>query len=171
VSYPQPWQPWHQQQQPWQQNPSAMLASHAERERAVDVLRAGFSEGRLQQDEFDKRVSRAYTARTAGELALLVADLPQGPLPLQSPAVPPVFRPALPPPTNGKAVASMVCGVLTTMTLGVTGFPAVVLGHIAQSEIRRNGEAGQGFAVAGLVLGWLSVTGWTLFLLLALLTT
>jgi uncharacterized membrane protein len=36
-----------------------MLASHADRERTVDVLRAGFAEGRLQQAEFDRRVARA----------------------------------------------------------------------------------------------------------------
>jgi hypothetical protein len=62
-----------------------MLASHADRERAVDVLRAGFSEGRLQQPEFEKRVARAYEARTVGELSLLVADLPQGRRPHRRP--------------------------------------------------------------------------------------
>ncbi|MGI5197466.1 DUF1707 and DUF4190 domain-containing protein [Streptomyces sp. CA-288835] len=146
-----------------------MLASHADRERAVDVLRAGFGEGRLQQDELEKRIARAYQARTVGELALLVADLPQGPMPVPLAAAPPVprtFLPAQPPPTNGKAVGSMVCGVLTTMTLGITGLPAVILGHSARAEIRRTGENGDGFAIAGLILGWLSVAGWSLFLML-----
>ncbi|MEU9332010.1 DUF1707 and DUF4190 domain-containing protein [Streptomyces sp. NPDC048290] len=157
-----------------------MLASHADRERAVDVLRAGFGEGRLQQDELEKRIERAYAARTVGELALLVADLPQGPVPMQ-PAppmqpmhlmpppmmqhVPRTFLAAPAPPTNGKAVGSMVLGVLTTLTFGVTGLPAVVLGHAARSEMRRTGESGEGFAVTGLVLGWLSVAGWAVFLL------
>jgi hypothetical protein len=154
-----------------------MLASHADRERAVDVLRAGFSEGRLQQPEFDRRVARAYEARTVGELSLLVADLPQGPLGMQpsaqpmptfGPAVPRTFLPAPPPPTNGKAVGAMVCGVLTTMTMGLTGIPAVILGHSARAEIRRTGEGGDGFAMAGLVLGWLSVAGWAV--MIALLT-
>ncbi|MGV9556478.1 DUF1707 and DUF4190 domain-containing protein [Streptomyces sp. NPDC003522] len=149
-----------------------MLAAHADRERTVDVLRAGFAEGRLQQVEFERRVARAYEARTVGELSLIVADLPQGPVAVQ-PAVPrphgyPVqvprtFLPA-PPPTNGKAVGSMVCGVLTTMTMGLTGIPAVILGHSARAEIRRTGEGGDGFAMAGLVLGWLSVAGWAVFL-------
>ncbi|MEV5009709.1 DUF1707 and DUF4190 domain-containing protein [Streptomyces sp. NPDC055692] len=145
-----------------------MLASHADRERAVDVLRAGFSEGRLDERELDQRVARAYQARTVGELALLVADLPQGPVPLTSaaaPFVPPTFLPAaVPPPTNGKAVGSLVCGVLTLMTGGLTGLPAVVLGHTARAEMRRNGEGGDGLALAGLVLGWLSVAGWAVFL-------
>ncbi|MCT7353318.1 DUF1707 and DUF4190 domain-containing protein [Streptomyces sp. 15-116A] len=167
MSYPTPWQG---QQPPWQgQNSGAMLASHADRERAVDVLRAGFGEGRLQQEEFEKRVARAYQARTVGELALLVADLPQGPMMTQPAAFQPLPRTFLPspaPPTNGKAVGSMICGVLTTMTFGITGIPAVVLGHTARAEIRRTGEGGEGFALAGLILGWLSVAGWAAFLLL-----
>ncbi|MEU9369443.1 DUF1707 and DUF4190 domain-containing protein [Streptomyces avermitilis] len=169
MSYPTPWQPWQGQNgpQPWQgQSAPAMLAAHADRERAVDVLRAGFGEGRLEQDEFEKRVARAYAARTVGELAVLVGDLPQGPVPLSAASgpAPRTFLPAPPPATNGKAVAAMVCGVLTLMTAGVTGVPAVILGHTARSEIRRTGEGGEGFAMAGLVLGWLSVAGWALLL-------
>lgn len=150
--------------QPWQaQGVPAMLASHADRERAVDVLRAGYGEGRLEHAEFEKRVERAYAARTVGELALLVADLPQGPVPvtrLVAP-VPATFLPA-PAPTNGKAVGSMVCGLLTLFTVGLTGIPAVILGHTARTEMQRTGERGEGFAVTGLVLGWLSVAGWAL---------
>nr|WP_128379219.1 DUF1707 and DUF4190 domain-containing protein [Streptomyces cavernae] len=149
-----------------------MLASHADRERAVDVLRAGFSEGRLLQDELEKRVARAYEARTVGELGLLVADLPQGPVPLPAaaPYVPHVPRTFLPvaavPKTNEKALGSAVCGALCLATAGLTGIPAVVLGHTARSEIRRTGERGDGLAVTGLVLGWLSIAGWALLLLL-----
>jgi hypothetical protein len=141
-----------------------MLASHADRERAVDVLRAGFGEGRLEQPEFEKRVTRAYTARTVGELALLVADLPQGPMPQPAPVtpVPRTFWPAARPQTNGKAVGSAICGVLCLVSFGLTGIPAVVLGHAARSEIRRSGEGGDGLALTGLVLGWLSTGAWAL---------
>ena len=59
----------------------AWLAASADRERAVSVLRAGFTEGRLSQDELDDRVARAYAARTYGQLWALTADLPAGPLP------------------------------------------------------------------------------------------
>jgi hypothetical protein len=51
----------------------------------------------------------------------------------------------------------------------VTGIPAVVLGHMARAEIRRTGEQGDGLAVAGLVLGWLSTAGWAAFLLLLIM--
>lgn len=145
-----------------------MLASHADRERAVDVLRAGFAEGRLEKDEFDRRVSRVYAARTVGELALVVADLPQGPAPHPGPvaAVPQVFLAAPRPAQNGRAVGSAVCGLLCLLTAGLTGIPAVVLGHTARTEIRRTGEDGDGLALTGLVLGWLSLGGWALFWLL-----
>nr|WP_244362894.1 DUF1707 and DUF4190 domain-containing protein [Streptomyces aquilus] len=148
-----------------------MLASHADRERAVDVLRAGFGEGRLEQGEFDKRVGRAYAARTVGELALLVADLPLGPVPQPAPvaAVPPTFRAMARPRTNGKAVGAAVCGLLCLPTFGLMGLPAVVLGHAARAEVQRTGEAGDGLALTGLVLGWLSVGGWALVLTLLLI--
>jgi hypothetical protein len=150
-----------------------MLASHADRERAVDVLRAGFSEGRLQQPELEKRVARAYEARTVGELSLLVADLPQGPMPFPAPAnpVPRTFLSAPSVPTNSKAVGSLLCGVLTVVTAGMTGIPAVVMGHAARAEIRRTGEGGDGFALTGLVLGWLSVAAWAVFLSFLIVAT
>jgi len=55
---------------------ASMRAASADRERAVDVLKAGFAEGRLTQDEYNDRMGRAYAARTYGELATLTADLP-----------------------------------------------------------------------------------------------
>jgi len=177
MSYPSPWQPgqgpgqgWNHPR-PWQEQQAAgqsMLASTADRERAVDVLRAGFGEGRMQQPEFEKRVARAYEARTVGELALLVSDLPQGPVPLPAisgPApvpVPRTFLPAAAPKTNEKAVGSAICGVLCLVTVGLSGVPAVILGHAARSEIRRTGEGGDGLALTGLVFGWVSTVGWAL---------
>ncbi|MHC3473693.1 DUF1707 and DUF4190 domain-containing protein [Streptomyces sp. 7R007] len=146
-----------------------MLASHADRERAVDVLRAGYGEGRLDDEEFDKRVARAYAARTVGELALLVADLPQGPVPQPAPAQPVVPRTFLPAPrarTNGKAVGAAVLGLLCLPTFGLAGVPAVILGHTARAEIERTGEAGEGLAMTGLVLGWLSTAVWALVITL-----
>jgi hypothetical protein len=158
--YMQPWSPYG--------GGSPMLASTADRERAVDILRAGFAEGRLVKDEFEQRVARAYAVRTQGELSVLVADLPHGPVP--APPVQPVFTtaPVYPPrtypaDTNGKAVAALVLGVVTVVSAGATGVLAVIFGHLARAEIRRTGQAGAGCALAGLTLGWLWVGGWTLF--------
>lgn len=60
--------------------------------------------------------------------------------------------------TNGKAIASLVLGIV-----GVTGIPfvasviAIILGHMARREIAQHGEEGRGIATAGIVLGWVGV--------------
>ncbi|MEU5388123.1 MULTISPECIES: DUF1707 and DUF4190 domain-containing protein [Kitasatospora] len=165
-------------QQPWQPAPtpqSAMRAANSDRERTIDVLKAAFAEGRLTAAEYEHRMSATHQAATYGQLAALVADLPSGPMvqPFGAPVpvVPPTFMPAfLPPPparNNGLAVASATLGCLTVLTLGATGLPAVVTGHLARAKLRTTGEDGDGLAVLGLVLGWLSVAGWLLFFLLA----
>jgi hypothetical protein len=60
--------------------PPGMLAANADRERAIDVLKAGFAESRLTRAEYDDRMARIHDARTYGELQALVSDLPAGPL-------------------------------------------------------------------------------------------
>jgi hypothetical protein len=130
-----------------------LRASTADRERAIDVLKAGFAEGRLTKDEYDARVSQAYAARTYGELAVVTADLPGGQI--MAPSWHPV--PAAPPGTNPLAIASLVCGLAQPFTGGLTMIPAIVLGHVAHSQIRRTGERGSGLATGGLVLGWIGV--------------
>ena len=52
-----------------------LRASHADRERAADVLKAAFAEGRLSRDEFEERTEQVYRSRTYAELAALTADL------------------------------------------------------------------------------------------------
>ncbi|MFD1830736.1 DUF1707 domain-containing protein [Streptomyces desertarenae] len=54
-----------------------MRASDADRERVAEVLREAVAEGRLDMEEFQERLDSAYTARTQGELAPLVRDLPR----------------------------------------------------------------------------------------------
>lgn len=55
-----------------------MRASHADRDRTVDVLRVAAGDGRLTLEELDERLEAALSARTVGELAVLTADLPEG---------------------------------------------------------------------------------------------
>lgn len=59
--------------------PEPILASDAERDRSVAVLRDAVSEGRLTLEEFSERVGRAHAARTDQELAALARDLPSNP--------------------------------------------------------------------------------------------
>ena len=142
-----------------------LRASTADRERAVDVLKSGFAEGRLTKDEYDERVSQAYAARTYADLAMVTADLPGGQMvapygqPYMEPYMPVRHR------TNSLAVASLICG-LAQPFFGLTTIPAIVLGYAARGQIRDSGEEGGGLATAGLVLGWIGAGAAVLVMLL-----
>ncbi|MFJ5924764.1 DUF1707 domain-containing protein [Kitasatospora sp. NPDC092948] len=56
-----------------------LRASHADRDRAADVLRIAAGDGRLTAEELDQRLELALSARTVRELADLTADLPTVP--------------------------------------------------------------------------------------------
>jgi hypothetical protein len=66
--------------------PPDLRASDAERERVVAQLRDHALAGRLTVDELDERCERAYAARTRGELAALLGDLPGARAASQAPA-------------------------------------------------------------------------------------
>ena len=100
-------------------------------------------------------------------------DAPQPPA-LPSTQVPGWTQPGMPnpyafrPPTDGKAIASMVFGILGILCFwGVFGVPAVILGHLAKSSIDRSTGRlkGEGMAMAGLIMGYLSVGLGALFLI------
>ena len=67
-----------------------LRAADTDRAAVADVLGAHMSAGRLTVAEFDERLSRAYAAKTYGELAELTADLP--PLTASTPASVPAPR-------------------------------------------------------------------------------
>jgi Domain of unknown function (DUF1707)/Domain of unknown function (DUF4190) len=138
----------------------AMRAASADRERTVDVLKAGFAEGRLTPDEYDERIGRAYAARTYGELSALIADLPAGAVPLPSAGQAVGYRAAAP--TNSLAIAAMVLGAAEVFTFGLTAIPAVLCGHLARRQIRQTRQSGDGLATGGLVLGYLAIIFWAL---------
>jgi uncharacterized protein DUF4190/uncharacterized protein DUF1707 len=142
----------------------AMRAASADRERAVDVLKAGFAEGRLTQDEYNERMNRAYTSRTYAELAALTADLPAGAIPTVYPM--PVYQP--PVSTNSLARASLVLGVAEFFTMGLTAIPAIICGHMAKREMRQTGQRGDGLATSGLVLGYMAVIFWGILIVLSI---
>jgi peptidyl-prolyl cis-trans isomerase B (cyclophilin B) len=64
-----------------------------------------------------------------------------------------------PPPTNGLAIASLICAFVFA-PLGI------VFGHISLSQIKKSGEEGRGLAIAGLVISYL-VTVLTIVAVLA----
>ena len=67
---------------------SELRASHDDRDRVVELLRVSAGDGRLTADELDERLELAMTARTYGELAKLVADLPAAGSAVPAPAAP-----------------------------------------------------------------------------------
>ena len=52
--------------------------SDAERNSVAELLGQHYADGRLDQAEFDERISRTMAAKTRGDLAGLFDDLPEG---------------------------------------------------------------------------------------------
>jgi hypothetical protein len=77
---------------------SHLRAADADRAAVAEVLGTHMSAGRLTVAEFDDRLSRAYAARTYGELDELTADLPAVE---QHPAVRPDPSPVVQPACGG----------------------------------------------------------------------
>jgi hypothetical protein len=72
--------------------PSELRASDEDREGVVRALERHTAAGRLSLDEYAERVDQALAARTHGDLALVVGDLPQEPAATEEPAAAPAGR-------------------------------------------------------------------------------
>jgi hypothetical protein len=55
-----------------------MRTSRADREQAIDTLKAAYVQGRLTKDELDERLARALVPQSHAELTALTEDLPDG---------------------------------------------------------------------------------------------
>ncbi|MET8382520.1 DUF4190 domain-containing protein [Streptosporangium canum] len=67
--------------------------------------------------------------------------------------------PPPPPRPSGLATASLVFGLIGIFAIclfGIPGIVAIVCGHKARRQIREGRAAGDGRAVAGLILGYLT---------------
>lgn len=74
--------------------------------------------------------------------------------------------------TSTLAIVSLVAGILGWTLLPFLGsLAAIVTGHLARAEIRREPQRldGDGLAIGGLVLGWLSVATWVIAVLVFVL--
>jgi type II secretory pathway pseudopilin PulG len=69
--------------------------------------------------------------------------------------------------TSGKAIVSLVCGLLFFVPMAFIA--AIVFGHLAISEIRKSAGRlkGESMAMAGLVLGYIWIAGIPIFLIIA----
>lgn len=69
--------------------------------------------------------------------------------------------------TSGKAVASLICGIINIFPLFIV---AIVLGHISLSEIKKSAGRlkGEGLAIAGLIFGYLGIVAIPFILIAAI---
>jgi hypothetical protein len=72
------------------------------------------------------------------------------------------FQPIQPPRTSGAAIASLILGILGCIPF-LTGILAVILGAVGLNATKKPNVGGRGLAIAGLVLGLVSILGWTGF--------
>ena len=132
-----------------------LLASHADRERVIDVLKAAFVQGLLTKDEFDLRMAQTFASRTYAELAALTADIPAGLIGAQ-----PRLKPAraqAPHPQNkvvnscagatlavfalGTALLTGNFGLFFAMVAAVVGVLFVVAGRMVVKTIRAEDDS------------------------------
>ena len=129
-------------------NEPDLRASDADRDAAVERLRAAALDGRLDGDELEERLSQAYAARWCSELARLTDDV-----------TPPLVFVRPERRVNPLAVASLVCGLVWFGFFG--SLAAIVLGHMALSQISRSRglQTGRVAALIGIAFGyfWLTV--------------
>ncbi len=105
---------------------SELRASHEDRDRVVELLRVSAGDGRLTAEELDERLELAMTARTYGELAKLVADLPaDGPV---------ASAPALVPRT--KEVVRIDCGSAHTTKEGRWVVPQRIEARVRSGHLK-----------------------------------
>jgi hypothetical protein len=102
---------------------------------------------------------------------------PPGPAAGPPPSFPPPaaygygYPPQAGPKTNGLAIAALVCGVgglfggfITCGLLAPAVIVGLVLGHVALTQIKRDPQQqGRGMALAGVIIGWVTI-GLTLLL-------
>jgi len=72
--------------------------------------------------------------------------------------------------TDSKAIGSLILGILSVTILWIfAGIPAVILGHMSRSQIQKSmGRLkGEGMALAGLIMGYISVAAFPVILIIA----
>lgn len=63
----------------------------------------------------------------------------------------PMYAPQPQQPTDGLSIASLVCALLGLNIV------AIILGHMGLSRIKHTGAPGRGFAIAGLIIGYITL--------------
>ena len=129
-----------------------MRATDADRENVHAALQSAYADGRLTWDEFDRRSSKLLVAKTHDQLSALTRDL-RLPVPYRPPAYPAAVGPS----TNQLASISLGFGIGQVVFPFFGAIIAIVCGHVAQRQIRKTGQQGDGLALAGMILGYIGV--------------
>ena len=132
-----------------------MRVSDAERAEVTDLLARHYSDGRLDQAEFDDRVTRAMAAKTYGDLRGLFDDLP--PLPGATPADTPPGTP------SGDPGGSPFGAPGGSPAGGLFGTPVPAACHGGLRRHRRGPLRAVATAVLVIIaanIAWHAITGW-----------
>ena len=117
------------------------------------------------------RVCGQAVSSTAASPSISASDIPTADVSAEAQAAQQIaYQPSPEAPTEGKALGSLISGIL-----GLTIFPivasivAVVLGHLGLSEIKKSAGRmkGEGMAIAGLVMGYLGIAIIPIILIIA----
>ena len=120
-----------------------LRASHADRERVLDMLKAAFAQGRLAKDEFEVRIGQTFVSRTYGELAAVTAGLTRA-QPARTPAPAGAARTG---PARARARTAAVWG-----SFGIV-LPALVAAIVVRGSA--NISAAIGMTAVVFIVSWL----------------
>lgn len=139
-----------------------MRAADADRQAVADRLRGALDEGRLDLTEYDDRLQRTYQAKTYGELAALLADLPAT-APAGSSRLAPVAGAAAAPAATGGRYPGATSRWLADMWNSYLTVVAICVTIWFFSMASGDGDAGFWpiwvIGPWGLLLAWYTVTG------------
>ncbi|WP_163511061.1 DUF4190 domain-containing protein [Fodinicola acaciae] len=71
--------------------------------------------------------------------------------------------------TNALAIVSMVLSILGIFACGALSLAGAICGHIAINQVRERNEEGEGFAKAGIIVGWIATGLWVVGVVLYIL--
>ena len=69
------------------------------------------------------------------------------------------YRPTKPPGTNGKAITALITAIAGFFCCGLPSIAGLIFGVIAMRETKRTGQDGYGLALAGAIIGGLTLAG------------
>ena len=122
-------------------------ASDADREQAIDSLKAAFVHGRLDKDEFDLRAGLALTSQTRAGLAAVTADIPAEAAPIPVPSE--RARPRRNPPVKTGAAIIVVAVDAGAFAAAISSGPALPTVFLLMLAVGMTGTA----LVAALIRG------------------